>query len=59
MAETLVIVSLPPLIALMGVILKVIVGLRNENRNDHGDCCCENLMRLLRGMTSCGPIFVM
>jgi hypothetical protein len=36
MAETLVIVSLPPLIALMGVILKVIVGLRNENRNDHG-----------------------
>lgn len=36
MAETLVIVSLPPLIALLGVILKVIVGLRNENRNDHG-----------------------
>lgn len=36
MVETLVIVSLPPLIALMGVILKVIVGLRNENRNDHG-----------------------
>lgn len=36
MAETLIIVSLPPLIALLGVILKVIVGLRNENRNDHG-----------------------
>lgn len=36
MAETLIVVSIPPLIALLGIILKVIVGLRNENRNDHG-----------------------
>jgi hypothetical protein len=34
--EALVLVSIPPLIGLLGLILKLIVDLRNENRKDHG-----------------------
>jgi hypothetical protein len=36
MVEALVLVSAPPLIGLLGLILKLIVDLRDDNRKDHG-----------------------